>query len=483
MSYSDEFNDDKPKDECGVFGIFGHSKAAELTYLGLRALQHRGQESAGIAVSDGVAFSHHHGMGLVENVFSSDILSKLVGHIAVGHNRYSTSGESNIENVQPLVREYKRGPLAIAHNGNLVNAQRLRDDLEDDGAIFNGTSDTEVVAHLLARSKQTYLEDRILDALKEVRGAYSILFMGKSVMIGARDAHGFRPLWLGRLGDAYILASETCALDIIEAEPIREIMPGELVIITTTDQEPQSFHFHAPLPHLSQCIFEHIYFARPDSVIFGELVNRPRRELGRQLARECPADADIVIPVPDSATLAALGYAEESNLPFEMGLYRNSFVGRSFMNPSQTMRELMVKVKLNPIRDVLERKRVVVVDDSIMRGTTSRKFVELVREGGAEEVHLRIASPPNKFPCFYGVDTPTRKELIANSHTIEEIRKYSRADSLGYISIEGMLKCVKSSNDFCTACFDGNYPVEFSGQPSEQLPLDLFNTKFFAEAK
>jgi amidophosphoribosyltransferase len=483
MSYSDELSDDKPKDECGVFGIFGHPKAAELTYLGLRALQHRGQESAGIAVSDGVAFYHHHGMGLVENVFDPDILSKLVGPIAVGHNRYSTSGESNIENVQPLVREYKRGPLAIAHNGNLVNAQRLRSDLEDDGAIFNGTSDTEVVAHLLARSKQTYLEDRILDALGEVRGAYSILFMGKSVMIGARDARGFRPLWLGRLDDAYILTSETCALDIIEAEPIREIMPGEIITITTTDQEPQSFHFHAPLPHLSQCIFEYIYFARPDSVIFGELVNQPRRELGRQLARECPANADIVIPVPDSATLAALGYAEESNIRFDMGLYRNSFVGRSFMNPSQTMRELMVKVKLNPIRNVLEGKRVVVVDDSIMRGTTSRKFVELIREGGAEEVHLRIASPPNKFPCFYGVDTPTRKELIANSHTIEEIRKYSRADSLGYISIEGMLKCVKSAKDFCTACFDGDYPVEFSGQPSEQLPLDLFNTKFFAEAK
>ena len=466
-----EFSDDKPKEECGVFGIFGHPKAAELTYLGLRALQHRGQESAGIVASDRTTFHHHCGMGLVTVVFDEETLSKLKGNIAVGHNRYSTSGDSNLENAQPLICQYKRGPLAIAHNGNLVNAPRIRSDLEDAGSIFRGTSDTEVIAHLLARSQQTYLEDRILDALKEVRGAYSILFMGKSLLIAARDPHGFRPLWLGRLGDAYVLASETCAFDVIEAKAIREIAPGELIIITSTDREPESFHFHPALPHLSQCIFEYIYLARPDSVIFGELVNRPRREFGRQLARESPADADIVIPVPDSATLAALGYSEESGIPFEMGLYRNSFVGRSFMNPSKEMRELMVKVKLNPLPDVLEGKRVVVVDDSIMRGPTSRKFVKLIRQGGATEVHIRIASPPNKFPCFYGVDTPTRKELIASSHTIEEIRKYIRADSLGYLTIEGMLKCMKSPKDFCTACFDGNYPVEFSGQPTTQLPL------------
>ncbi|MCH8291269.1 amidophosphoribosyltransferase [Candidatus Poribacteria bacterium] len=468
-----EFSDDKPKEECGVFGIFGHPKAAELTYLGLRALQHRGQESAGIVASDRTTFHHHCGMGLVTVVFDEETLSKLKGNIAVGHNRYSTSGDSNLENAQPLICQYKRGPLAIAHNGNLVNAPRIRSDLEDAGSIFRGTSDTEVIAHLLARSQQTYLEDRILDALKEVRGAYSILFMGKSLLIAARDPHGFRPLWLGRLGDAYVLASETCAFDVIEAKAIREIAPGELIIITSTDREPESFHFHPALPHLSQCIFEYIYLARPDSVIFGELVNRPRREFGRQLARESPADADIVIPVPDSATLAALGYSEESGIPFEMGLYRNSFVGRSFMNPSKEMRELMVKVKLNPLPDVLEGKRVIVVDDSIMRGPTSRKFVKLIRQGGATEVHIRIASPPNKFPCFYGVDTPTRKELIASSHTIEEIRKYIRADSLGYLTIEGMLKCMKSPKDFCTACFDGNYPVEFSGQPTTQLPLNF----------
>ena len=472
MEYFDEF-DDKPKDECGVFGVFGHPKAVDFTYLGLRALQHRGQESAGIVASDGHSFSHHHGMGLVANVFDSEVLAKLTGNIAIGHNRYSTTGGSNLQNAQPMIWEYKRGPLAIAHNGNLVNAHRIRNDLEDIGSIFSSTSDTEVIAHLIARSRQTFLEDRIMDALKEIRGAYSLAFMGKSILIGIRDPYGFRPLWLGCVGDAYVLASETCALDVIEAEPIREIIPGEMVIITSTDREPQSFMFGQEQPHLSQCIFEYIYLSRPDSVVFGELVNRPRRELGRQLARECPAEADIVVPVPDSATLSALGYSAESGIPFDIGLHRNSYVGRAFMNPSQEVRDLMVKVKLNPIRDVLEGKRVVVVDDSIMRGTESRKFVKLIRQGGATEVHVRIASPPNKFPCFYGIDTPTRKELIASSHTIQETCKYIRANSLGYLSIEGMLKCMKSPQDFCTACFDGNYPVEFSGQPSGQLPIEF----------
>ena len=356
-----------------------------------------------------------------------------------------------------------------------MNAQRIRSDLEDAGSIFSTTSDTEVIAHLIARSRQTLLEDRILDALKEIRGAYSLVFMGKSILIGVRDIYGFRPLWLGRAGDAYVLASETCAFDVIGAEPIREISAGEMIIITGTNKEPKSFMFGQTLPHLSQCIFEYIYLSRPDSVVFGEFVNRPRRELGRQLARECPAAADIVIPVPDSATLSALGYSKESGIPFDVGLYRNSYVGRAFMNPSQEVRELMVKVKLNPIRDVLEGKRVVVVDDSIMRGTESRKFVKMLRQGGATEVHVRVASPPNKYPCFYGIDTPTRKELIASSHTIEETRKYIRADSLGYLSISGMLKCMKSPEDFCTACFDGNYPVEFSGQSTAQLPISFVN--------
>ena len=464
-------DDDKPHDECGVFGIFGHPNAAELTYLGLYALQHRGQESAGIVTSDGDKFSYHHGMGLVVNVFQNGELASLRGQHAIGHNRYSTAGSSTLENAQPLIREYKRGPIAIAHNGNLVNAPRIRSELQDSGSIFTCTSDTEVLAHLIARSRQTLLEDRIIDALLEVRGAYSILFMGRNVLIGARDVQGFRPLWLGKLDSAYIIASETCALDVIGATPIREIMPGELVVIT--EHGIQSTQF-ARSHHRTMCIFEFIYLARPDSMIFGEIVNRPRREFGRQLAREHPADADIVIPVPDSANLAAMGYAEESGIPFEFGFTRNHYVGRTFIQPSQTMRERSVDIKLNPIRDVVEGKRVVVVEDSIMRGTNSRKIVKILRQrGGAREVHFRVSSPPNRYPCFYGIDTPTRQELIASSHTIEEICKYIRADSLGYLSIEGMLHCVKRPREFCTACFDGDYPVEFSGQNPQQLSLEF----------
>ena len=473
MQLFDDY-DDKPKDECGVFSVFGHPQAAELTYLGLRALQHRGQESAGIVVSDSESFSYHHAMGLVADIFNTDILAKLSGEMAIGHNRYSTAGSSKIENAQPLVRQYKRGPLAIAHNGNLINAFRIRSDLEESGSIFSSTSDTEVIAHLIAQSRHVLLEDRIMDALREVRGAYSLIFMGKSIMVGVRDPHAFRPLWLGRLDQAYVLASETCAFDVIEAEPIREVAPGEMVVITSIDEEPKSFFIGSAELELSQCIFEYIYLARPDSIVFDQLVNRPRREFGRQLARECPVDADIVIPVPDSATIAAMGYSEELGIPFEFGLHRNPYVGRTFMNPSQEIRDLMVRVKLNPVRNVLEGKRVIVVDDSIMRGTNSRKIVKLIREeGGAKEVHFRVSSPPNKYPCFYGIDTPTRKELIANSWSVEEIQKYIEADSLGYLSIEGMLKCVKSPQNFCTACFDGDYPIEFSGQPGKQLAIEF----------
>ena len=313
-----------------------------------------------------------------------------------------------------------------------------------------------------------------MDALHEVRGAYSLVFMGKSIMVGVRDPNAFRPLWLGRLNQAYVLASETCAFDVIEAKPIREVAPGEMLVITSTEEEPKSFFIGPAALELSQCIFEHIYLARPDSIVFGQLVNRPRREFGRQLARECPAEADIVIPVPDSATIAAIGYSEELGVPFEFGLHRNPYVGRTFMNPSQEIRDLMVRVKLNPVRNVLEGKRVIVVDDSIMRGTNSRKIVKLIREeGGAKEVHFRVSSPPNKYPCFYGVDTPTRKELIANSWSVEEIKKHIEADSLGYLSIEGMLECVKSPRNFCTACFDGSYPIEFSGQPGKQLAIEF----------
>ena len=463
--------DDKPKDECGVFGVFGHPRAVELTYLGLRALQHRGQESSGIVASDGEKFTYHHGMGLVHSVFSAETLGGLEGHIAIGHNRYSTAGSSTLENAQPLVRNYKQGPLALGHNGNLVNAVQIRNHLEDAGSIFSTSLDTEVIFHLIAHSRKQALAHRIIDALRRVAGAYSFVCMDKTTLIGARDAYGFRPLWIGKLDEAYVLASETCAFDVIEAEPIREVAPGELVFIRSVHRGLESLRFHQPQSALSQCIFEYIYLARPDSLMFGHSVNNTRREFGRQLAREHPVKADVVIPVPDSATIAALGYAEESGIPFDLGLSRNTFVGRSFMNPTQDIRELMVKVKLNPVRDVLRGKRVVLVDDSIMRGTNSRKLIKIVRQGGATAVHLRIASPPNKFPCFYGVDTPTRGELIASSHTIEEIRKYIRADSLGYLSIEGLLKSVKAPQDFCTTCFDGKYPIPVVEESSEQLPL------------
>ena len=462
---------DKPKDECGVFGVFGHPKAVELTYLGLRALQHRGQESSGIVASDGNRLYSHHGMGLVDFVFNSEVISKLSGHIAIGHNRYSTAGESTLENAQPLVRTYKRGQLALGHNGNLVNASQIRDYFENNGSIFSTSLDTEVVFHLVSHSRQNTLEDRIFDAFRAVEGAYSFVVMDKATLMGARDPHGFRPLWVGKLGEAYILASETCALDVIEAEPLREVEPGELVTIRSKHLGIESFRFSPKQAKLSQCIFEYIYLARADSMMFGHAVNSTRREFGRQLAREHPVKADVVIPVPDSATIAALGYAEESGIPFDLGLSRNTFVGRSFMNPTQDMRELMVKVKLNPVREVLKGKRVIVVDDSIMRGTNSRTLVKIVRQGGATAVHVRIASPPNKYPCFYGVDTPTRSELIASKHSIEEIRKYIRADSLGYVSIEGMLNSVKKPNDFCTACFDGNYRINMNKGIPRQLPL------------
>ena len=463
--------EDKPREECGVFGVFGHPRAVELTYLGLRALQHRGQESSGIVASDGEELTYHHGMGLVHSVFTAEALAGLKGHIAIGHNRYSTTGSSTLENAQPLVRNYKEGPLALGHNGNLVNALPIRNHLENAGSIFSTSSDTEVIFHLIAHSRKPALEYRVMDALREIKGAYSFVCMDKGTLGGARDAHGFRPLWLGRLGEAYVLASETCAFDVVEAEPIREVEPGEFVFTRSLERGVESLRFHQRQARLSQCIFEHIYLARPDSMMFGQSVNNTRREFGRQLAREHPVKGDVVIPVPDSATIAALGYAEESGIPFDLGLSRNTFVGRSFMNPTQDIRELMVKVKLNPVRDVLRGKRVVLVDDSIMRGTNSRKLIKIVRQGGATAVHLRIASPPNKFACFYGVDTPTREELIASSHTIEEIRRYIRADSLGYLSIKGLLQSVKMSEDFCTTCFDGKYPIPVAEESPEQLPL------------
>ncbi|RKX99409.1 amidophosphoribosyltransferase [Candidatus Poribacteria bacterium] len=466
---SSPFDEDKPRDGCGVFGIYGHPDAAYLTYLGLYALQHRGQESAGIVTSDRENFHWHLGMGLVVNVFDEEMLSKLEGDIAIGHNRYSTAGSSSLQNAQPLVRHIAGELVAIAHNGNLVNAPYLRRELENKGAIFISTSDTEIIAHLIARSGQLYFEDRVVDALLQLRGAYSLLIMTRNMMLAARDPWGFRPLWMGRLGEAVVFASETCAFDVIKATPEREVQPGELIIVTPN--EIKTFQF-AKEKH-AFCIFEYIYLSRPDSIVFGEIVNGPRRRFGMQLAREHPADADIVIPVPDSANISALGYSQESGIPFEFGLYRNQYVGRTFIQPVQTAREKMVNIKLNPIRNVVEGKRVVVVDDSIMRGTNCRRIVKMLRRGGAKEVHFRVSSPPNKFPCFYGIDTPTRQELIASSHTVEEIRRYIGADSLGYLSIEGMLSCVKNPDEFCTACFDGRYPVEFTDQTLQQLSIEF----------
>lgn len=466
------FIDDKPVDECGVFGVFGHPNASFITYLGLRSLQHRGEESAGIAVSDENNFNVYLGMGLVSNVFNQETIEKLEGHIAVGHNRYSTAGTSTLDNAQPLVRHYKSGPLAIAHNGNLVNAVEIRSMLQDKGSIFSCTSDTEVIAHLIARSNQKYFEDRIIDALSEIRGAYSLIFMDRKSLIAVRDPHGFRPLWLGRLDDAYILASETCALDVINAKPVREVEPGEMLVINSTKRAPLSIKYSSEVRR-HHCIFEFIYLAKPDSMVFGELVNRPRREFGRQLAREHPVDGDVVIPVPNSAIICALGYAEEAGIPFDMGLSLNRYVGRTFIHPTQAKRELMVQIKLNPIRDVIEGSRVILVDDSIMRGTSCRRLIKLLKKHGADEVHFRISSPPNRFPCYYGIDTPTRKELIASSHTVEEIRKYINADSLGYLSIEGLLKCVKRPQDFCTACFNGSYPLRFDEEEQKQIDLEF----------
>lgn len=464
--------DDKPKDECGVFGVFGHPEAAYITYLGLRALQHRGEESAGIVASDEKKFNHHLVMGLVTNVFDQENLGKLEGHIAVGHNRYSTAGTSTLNNAQPLVRHYKRGPLAIAHNGNLVNADYIRSVLQDKGSIFSSTSDTEVIAHLIARSSQRNVEDKILEALYEIKGAYSLIFMDLKCLIAVRDPYGFRPLWLGRLDDAYILASETCALDVINAKPIREIDPGEMIVIYSAETEPLLVPYSSQ-DHHHHCIFEFIYLAKPDSMMFGQVVDQPRREFGRQLAREHPVDADVVIPVPNSANICALGYAEESGIPFDMGLSQNRYVGRTFIHPTQEMRELMAKIKLNPIGNVIKNKRVILVDDSIMRGTNCKLLVDLLKGCGAKEIHFRISSPPNKFPCYYGIDTPSRKELIASNKTVEEIRRQIDADTLGYLSIEGMLKCVSGSHNFCTACFDGNYPIKFDEKEEHKQQLRI----------
>jgi amidophosphoribosyltransferase len=452
------YADDRFHDECGVFGVFGHEEASKLTYLGLYALQHRGQESAGIVSSDGAELHLHRAMGEVEEIFTPPVLAELPGNLAIGHTRYSTAGDKALLNAQPIMIDCNKGKVALGHNGNLTNAAEWRRKLEHRGSIFQTNSDTEVIVHLLARSQTHNLSGALGDALNQVEGAYSLLVLTTDELIAVRDPRGFRPLNLGRLGDSWLVASETCAFDLLNAQYVREIEPGEMVRISRSGIE--SIHF-APEKPLQQCIFEHVYFARPDSIIFGRSVNESREALGRTLAKEHPANADIVVPVPDSGVPAAVGYALESGIPFRMGLIRNHYIGRTFIEPSQAIRNFGVKLKLNPIRSLIEGQRVVLVDDSIVRGTTSRKIVRMVRESGAKEVHMRISCPPTISPCYYGVDTPTREELIASSSTPEEICKFIGADSLGYISLAGLRQAVSDTKGyFCTSCYTGIYPTD-----------------------
>jgi amidophosphoribosyltransferase len=462
---------DKFKDECGVFGIFGHPEAANLTYLGLYALQHRGQESAGIVAADGDRMRASRAMGQVADAFDEATLEKLSGHLAIGHTRYSTAGESTLENAQPFLIDCAHGQIAVAHNGNLVNARELRDELVRAGSIFQTSSDTEVVLHLYARSKAPSVEEALVESIAQLSGAFSLVMLTKNRLIAARDPHGFRPMALGKLGEAWIVCSETCALDLIGAAYVRDVLPGEMVIVS--DGGLRSVKPFPPAP-LSQCVFEHVYFARPDSYVFGRSVNEVRTELGRILAREAPADADVVVPIPDSGVCAAIGFAEEAKLPLQMGLIRNHYIGRTFIQPQQSIRHFSVKVKLNPVRSILEGKRVVLLDDSIVRGTTSRKIVKMVKAAGAREVHLRISCPPTVSPCFYGVDTPSRAELIGATHSIEEIRKFVEADTLSYLSLDGLRQAVgPDQKSYCTSCYTGVYPVAFPRDEQAYLQLAL----------
>ncbi len=451
-------SEDMIHDQCGVFGIFGSPRAAEMAYLGLYALQHRGHESAGIVASDGTTITLHKGMGQVSDVFSSrDALARLKGNIAIGHNRYSTTGASSLINIQPFLITNRSSNLAVAHNGNLTNALELRHRLDAKGSIFQTTSDTEIILHLAATSKRKSRIERICEALNTVHGAYSLVFLTEESIIAARDPHGFRPLALGKFKNAYVVASETCAFDIIGAKYVRDIEPGEVLEITSAGLNSLS-----PFKETRHafCIFEYIYFSRPDSRIFGENVDKVRRRLGRLLAREHPVDADIVIGIPDSANTATLGFSEESGIRFEIGFIRNHYVGRTFIDPSQSIRDLDVKVKFNTVKGVIHGRRVVVVDDSIVRGTTSKKLVKMIREAGAKEVHFRVSSPPIVSPCFFGVDMPTKKELIGANMNVTEIEKYLEVDSLRYLSINGMLSMPSlPDSTFCSGCFSGKYPI------------------------
>jgi amidophosphoribosyltransferase len=447
------------KHECGIFGVFGHPEAARITYLGLYALQHRGQESAGIVSAYEHRLYSHRQMGMVYDVFKKETLDALPGDMAIGHVRYSTTGSSLLKNAQPILVDYAKGPLAVAHNGNLVNARVLRSELEGRGSIFQSTSDSEVIVHLVARSRKAGLPGAFSAALRRVKGAYSILAMNADNLIAARDAYGFRPLCLGTLKGAHVVASESCAFDIVDAKYVRDIEPGEMLVINRSGI--QSFSINGSKPARSGlCIFELIYFARPDSIIFGRDVERVRHALGAALYREDPVEADLVLPVPDSSNAAAIGYAAEAGIPFVMGLIRNHYIGRTFIEPSQTIRDFGAKIKYNALKSALKGKRVVVVDDSIVRGTTSRKIVKMIRNAGATEIHMRISSPPITHPCFYGIDTPTRKELIASTHNLEEIRKYLRVDTLHYLSLDGLINAAGGeANKYCVACFSGRYPI------------------------
>jgi len=457
--------DDHLREECGVVAIHGHPDAARETYLGLYALQHRGQESAGIATADGHHLANIKGMGLVSEIFTDEVLSKLPGHMAIGHTRYSTTGDSALLNAQPIRVESTKGLIAIAHNGNLVNLGNVRSRLERAGAYFQTTSDSEIIVQLIAHSHAGTLVDAIADSLSQVEGAFSIVMMTRDRIFAARDPRGFRPLSMGRLRnpqgpDTIIFASESCAFDLLRAEFVRDVLPGELVMVTEDGVTSRQYATGVPQ---SSCVFEHVYFARPDSKVYGRWVQESRDQMGRQLARESGVPADVIVPVPDSGVTAALGYAEQAGIPFRLGLIRNHYVGRTFIEPEQRVRDFGVRLKLNPVRNLLEGKRVVLIDDSIIRGTTSRKIVRMVRGAGAKEVHLRISCPPTTSPCFYGVDTPSKRDLIAANKSIEEIRQFIEADSLAYLSLDGLLKSVQGEekNGFCVACYTGNYPTQW----------------------
>ena len=469
---------DKLHEECGVFGVANHREAANLTYLGLYALQHRGQESAGIASYQKGQFHLLKRMGLVADIFDAKKLDMLKGSMAIGHVRYSTAGQSRLANAQPLLITCQHGEIALAHNGNLVNATNLKTELQKNGSIFNSDNDSEVILHLIARSQKKGFESAIIDALKQVQGAYSLVFLIQDKIIAVRDPYGFRPLMMGSMEivnsdgekrQATFFSSETCAFDIFDGQYDREVEPGEMIIVDSKGNISSSFPFEKQEP--KQCVFEHIYFARPDGTMFGENTQSFRENIGMKLAEESPVKADLVVPVPDSGVFAALGYSRASQIPFSFGLIRNHYIGRTFIEPKQSIRHFGVKIKLNPVKGLINGKRIVLVDDSLVRGTTSRKIVKMVRNAGAREVHVRISAPPTTHPCFYGIDTPTRSELVASSHTLEEIRKYINADSLAYISLSGLFDCLENSSElsYCHACFSGKYPVMFENMGGENV--------------